>query len=331
MWDSRLVQRSSSSWFCASALLFCLTSITMAQQQLNTAKVLIFSKTDGFRHESIPAATEALQAAGPTKQIEFDATEDATRFSDDGLAGYDAVLFLMNTAEVLAEDQTKALQNYLNAGGNFIAIHSASDAVRATPFYGQALGAYFDHHANLQNATVLVADKNHPSTSSLPDRWPVYDEIYYFKSDPRSIGAKVILSVDESSYHDQDTTYVDVQGKPHPLAWYQERVSGTDASATRVGRSWYTSLGHEISVWSDSIFMAHVMGGITWTLASGTTKAFDASSSVGNSVSAGGASASTTASAPRTSSTNPTGSARRTGVVHSLIACLSLLLTLSGS
>jgi hypothetical protein len=45
-----------------------------------------------------------------------------------------------------------------------------------------------------------VLDPNHPSTSMLPARWTVIEEVYNFLSDPRDVGAKVLLSVDESSY-----------------------------------------------------------------------------------------------------------------------------------
>jgi len=105
-----------------------------------------------FRHESIPAATDALVAAGDAHCIQFEPTEDSSTFSDEGLAHYDALLFLMNTQEVLDSNQTDALRRYLARGGNFVAIHSASNALLATPIYEKAVGAYFDHHANLQNA-----------------------------------------------------------------------------------------------------------------------------------------------------------------------------------
>jgi Trehalose utilisation len=63
-----------------------------------------------------------------------------------------------------------------------------------------ALGALFDYHPALTNATVVVEDANHPSTSALPTRWQVQDEMYNFRSDPRGLGAVVLLSADETSY-----------------------------------------------------------------------------------------------------------------------------------
>lgn len=63
------------------------------------ARGLIYSATAGFRHDSIPTARDALIARGSSINVQFDATEDPTRFTDTGLAPYDLLLFLMNTGE----------------------------------------------------------------------------------------------------------------------------------------------------------------------------------------------------------------------------------------
>ncbi|KAH9958599.1 class I glutamine amidotransferase-like protein [Russula dissimulans] len=245
---------------------------------LAQARGLIYSAT---RHDSIPTARDALIAHGQSINVQFDATEDPTRFTDAGLAPYDLLVFLMNTGEaVLDADGKSALQQYFNLGGNFVAIHSASDCLRNTTFYGQEVGAFFDYHPALQNATVDVVDASHPSTSMLPAQWHVQDEMYNFKSDPRSLGAVVILSANESSYSDPGPRTYD-QGTPHPTAWYQEHGAGVENEAI-AGRSFYTSLGHLNQTWQDDLFLAHVVGGISWALQSNTTRAFNSSSRVGN-------------------------------------------------
>ncbi|KAA1472199.1 class I glutamine amidotransferase-like protein [Dentipellis sp. KUC8613] len=259
--------------------LFSPHSMIMAQQHV-PARALIYSATADFRHDSIPTARDALTAKGSSLDIQFDATEDKSRFTDDGLAPYDLLIFLMNTGEVLDDTGKTALQKYLDLGGNFVAIHAASDALRNTTFYGREVGAFFDYHPALQNATVDVIDASHPSTSMLPAQWHVQDEMYNFKSDPRSVGAVVILSADESSYTDPGPRNFN-QGTPHPTAWYQEHGAGVDSNGT-AGRSFYTSLGHLNETWQDDLFMGHVTGGITWALQSNTTRAFNASAAVGN-------------------------------------------------
>ncbi|KIO34295.1 hypothetical protein M407DRAFT_240629 [Tulasnella calospora MUT 4182] len=249
------------------------------------AKVLIFSATNGYRHESIPDAISALTTAGPSHNIEFDQTEDSTAFTDANLTTYDAILFLMVTDvspnDIINLEQQTAFQNYLNSGGNFVGIHSASDCLHDAVFYQREIGAYFWDHPTLGEATFLNnVDPTHPTVSMIPERWTYTEEVYHFKQDPRSVGAKVVLTVDPNSAGANASAAI--QGDPHPIAWYQERGAGASEGAPTVGRSFYTSLGHLSSTWADETFMAHIMAGITWSLGSNTTKAFNPSTTVGN-------------------------------------------------
>ncbi|KAF9453474.1 class I glutamine amidotransferase-like protein [Macrolepiota fuliginosa MF-IS2] len=241
-------------------------------------RILIYSRTVGFRHDSIPTAIQSLRNHSTTINVVFDQTEDPAEFTDENLQKYDALLFLSTTGE---SDGKTALQSYLNKGGNFVAVHSASDSLRNTTFYGKELaGSYFDYHPALQNATVDVIGPNHPSTSGLPSAWKVVDEMYNFVSDPRSLGAVVVLAANESSYVDDGTRKFD-QGTPHPIAWFQEHGAGVDIGDVS-GRSFYTGLGHLNETWQDELFLSHVLGGIQWTLLSNTTLAFNATALVGN-------------------------------------------------
>ncbi|CAE6413221.1 hypothetical protein ACGC1H_002957 [Rhizoctonia solani] len=242
-------------------------------------RILIYSATAGYRHDSIPAATAALQQLGRQHGIAFDATEDKSQFNDNNLANYDVILFLSNSEEVLDDGGKQAFQNYLDKGGNFVGVHAASACLYNTTFYRNEVGAFFDYHPELQPATFLVLDKDHPSTMMLPDRWTYTEEVYNFRSDPRSVGAKVLLSVDASSYTDTHAQ-THTQGSPHPIAWCQERGAGAADSST-AGRSFYTSLGHLTSTWSDQTFLAHILGAIQWTLASNTTRVMNPNGQVG--------------------------------------------------
>ncbi|KAJ3567883.1 hypothetical protein NP233_g6069 [Leucocoprinus birnbaumii] len=182
------------------AQLACFLAFSITSVESLPARILIFSRTVEFRHDSIPTAINALQSHSSSINVVFDQTEDQNLFTDENLQKYDALLFLDNTGEVLDDPGKTAFQNYLNKGGNFVAVHSASDCLRTTEFYDKEIGAYFDYHPALQNATVDVIDFNHPSTVNLPAEWEVTDEIYNFKSDPRSIGATMLLAANESSY-----------------------------------------------------------------------------------------------------------------------------------
>ncbi|KAJ6496462.1 trehalose utilization-domain-containing protein [Mycena vitilis] len=281
------------------ATLFVLLScyyVSTAHSAATTARVLIYTATKGFRHDSIPTAIDALNKQGPSINVAFDHTEDETQFNDQNLANYDAIMFVSTTGEVLDDSGKAAFQKYLNLGGNFMGVHSSSDSLVNTSFYGNETGAYFDYHPALQNATVDVLDASHPSTSMLPAQWHIQEEMYNFKSDPRAIGAVVLLSANESSYVVDTGTRKFDQGTPHPSAWFQEHGAGV-ASGQTAGRSFYTSLGHLNETWQDNLFMSHVSGGLTWALQANTTRAFNATALVGNSGTASASSASNTSPA----------------------------------
>ncbi|KZT06168.1 class I glutamine amidotransferase-like protein [Laetiporus sulphureus 93-53] len=251
----------------------------MAQQA--TARILIYSATRGYRHDSIPTSIEALQAKAASINVQFDATEDQSWFTNNRLKEYDALLFLNNSGEILDEPGKAALQKYLDFGGNFIGVHCASACPYNDEFFKREVGALFDYHPDICTAVYEVAGPSHPSTSMLPARWELYDEAYNFMSDPREVGATVVLTVDESSYKDTGERKYN-HGTPHPTAWFQERGAGVQAGGI-AGRSFYTSLGHCIETWQNEVFLAHVLGGIQWAIQSGTTKAFNPNALVGNS------------------------------------------------
>jgi type 1 glutamine amidotransferase len=211
-------------------------------------RVLVFSRTLGYRHDSIPDGVAAVRALGQRHGFAVDATEDAGRFTPDGLASYRAVLFLSTTGDVLQGAQRGALQAFVRAGGGFVGVHSASDTLYDWPWYGGLVGAYFARHPAIQPATVRVEDAAHPSTRALPDPWRWTDEWYDFRADPRQ-GVHVLLTVDESSYHGGG------MGADHPIAWYHDYDGG---------RAWYTALGHVREAYADPAFRAHLLGGLAY-------------------------------------------------------------------
>ncbi|CAK5268810.1 unnamed protein product [Mycena citricolor] len=287
------------------SLIFWVTTTTSTS---TPARVLIYTATKGFRHDSIPTAVQALKNQSQSLNIVFDATEDAGQFTDQNLAVYDAIVFISTTGEVLDD------------GGK--GVHASSDCLNTSTFYGNETGAYFDYHPFLQNASVDVLEASHPSVNMLPAQWHIQEEMYNFKSDPRSVGAVVVLAANESSYIDTGVRRFD-QGSPHPSAWYQERGAGVQ-SGHSAGRSFYTSLGHLNETWKDSLFIAHVTGGLLWTLFSNTTKAFNSSALVGNPQAT---STSSTKSIPSASATqSPVGNGHSSSVRLAPSLALPLLL-----
>ncbi|GAB3829620.1 ThuA domain-containing protein [Pontibacter rugosus] len=217
-----------------------------------TPRILVFSKTNGFRHESIPAGKAALQQLGLSHQVQVDTTEDATLFVTDSLQQYDAVVFLSTTMDVLDATQQLAFEEYIRGGGGYVGVHAAADTEYDWPWYNKLVGAYFSSHPQVQKAQIQVLDKNHAATAHLPDVWEREDEWYNFKSMNPEV--KVLANLDEKSYTGGEN------GEKHPIAWYHSYDGG---------RAFYTALGHTSESYSDSLFLKHLWGGISYAIGEG--------------------------------------------------------------
>ena len=210
--------------------------------------VLVFSKTAGFRHGSIPAGIAAIEQLGADHGFTVDATEDAGAFTDENLANYDVVAWLSTTGDVLDGQQQAAFERYIQGGGGYAGIHAASDTEYDWPWYGELVGAYFSSHPQNQDATVKVEDSDHASTEHLPQRWQRFDEWYNYRSNPRD-EVHVLASLDESTY-DAGTG---AMGAEHPIAWCQDYDGG---------RSWYSGGGHTDASYAEPEFLEHLLGGL---------------------------------------------------------------------
>ncbi|MDQ7904483.1 ThuA domain-containing protein [Phytohabitans sp. ZYX-F-186] len=210
--------------------------------------ILVFSKTAGFRHDSIPAGIAAIQQLGADNGFTVDATEDAGAFTDANLDRYAAVVWLSTTGDVLDADQQAAFERYIRGGGGYAGIHAASDTEYSWAWYGDLVGAYFASHPANQTATIKVEDPAHPSTAHLPAKWTRFDEWYNFQTNPRA-DVHVLASLDERTY----TPGAGAMGADHPTAWCHDFDGG---------RAWYTGSGHTIESYSEPDFLAHLLGGI---------------------------------------------------------------------
>lgn len=207
-------------------------------------KVLVFSKTAGFRHDCIPTAVAELKKM---KGLEVTATEDAAVFTPRELGKYDVVLFQCTTGDVLNDEQQKAFESYIRSGKGFVGTHSASDTEYDWPFFGELVGAYFSGHPAIQQATIHV-EKETPETRNIPRPWIRVDEWYNYKVNPRG-KVEVLATLDEKTY--QGGT----MAGDHPIMW-----------RTRVGkgRGWYTGLGHTQGTYREWIFQDSLYQGIRW-------------------------------------------------------------------
>ncbi|MER5915076.1 ThuA domain-containing protein [Streptomyces sp. NPDC001982] len=233
----------------AALLLGCVTAPAVSDSA-DAERVLVFSKTAGFRHDSIPEGIATVKQLGESNGFTVDATEDAGAFTGKNLRRYDAVVFMSTTGDVLDDTQQEAFEGYIRHGGAYVGVHSAADTEYDWAFYGGLAGAYFQNHPAIQPATVNVEDRAHPATSHLVGTWDRTDEWYNYRSNPRE-RAHVLASLDETSY-----TGGTMNGD-HPIAWCQNYQGG---------RAFYTGGGHTKESYADPAFRQHLLGGIRWAI-----------------------------------------------------------------
>ncbi len=227
-------------------LIFC--TVQSAVAQTNTFKILVFSKTEGYRHGSIENGILAIQQLGASNNFAVDTTENAALFTDANLQQYRAVVFLSTTGDILDPTQQAAFERFIQAGKGYVGIHAASDTEYDWPWYADLVGAYFAGHPHVQPASILVADRAHPSTVSLPARWVRSDEWYMFNRNPRG-DVHVLATIDEETYDGGG------MGFDHPILWCHDYDGG---------RAWYTAGGHTEESFSEPLFLSHLLGGIQW-------------------------------------------------------------------
>ena len=223
------------------------TPLTLAETQEKLVRVLVFSKTAGYRHDSIKNGVDALRRMAQQQAWDFIHTEDSTFFTDSDLEKFDAVIFLNTSDNVLDDEQQAAFERYIQNGGGFVGVHAATDTEYDWPWFNQLVGGYFADHPKVQPAEIDVLIDDHPSTEHLPERWARTDEWYNFKD--MNDDVNVLLNLDETTYKGGK------MGEDHPVAWYHEFDGG---------RSWYTAGGHTKESYSEREFLQHIEGGIRW-------------------------------------------------------------------
>ncbi|CAM3674017.1 ThuA domain-containing protein [Sphingobacterium prati] len=220
---------------------FFAATMTISAQK----KVLIFSKTQGFRHSSIEKGAQVLKRLLDNEKISSDHSEDAALFTDQVLKKYDAIIFLSTTGNILDETQQDAFVRYIQSGKGFVGIHAATDTEFEWPWYNGLVGAYFSSHPAVQKAKLDVIDRKHAATKHLDPIWWHKDEWYNFKDVKE--GLHVLMNLDEKSYNGGK------MGDHHPISWSQNYDGG---------KVFYTGLGHTEESYDEPEFQKHLIGGI---------------------------------------------------------------------
>ena len=220
------------------------------------SRVLIYSGSTGYRHDSIPAGVEAMKVIATRLGYEVDATEDPHVFTADKLAAYKAIVFVSTTtdpkkpeSEWFTGERRDALVGFLKAGKGVVGLHAAGDSHYHWPWYGQMIGGYFERHPKgTPKGTLTVHDAKHPATAKLPKTITRNDEWYYYKDfDPT---VRVLVTVDPASIGDGEA---DVN--PNPVVWYKEFGGG---------RVFYNGLGHTAESYQEPYMVDLLTGGLEY-------------------------------------------------------------------
>ncbi|MEL7121988.1 MAG: ThuA domain-containing protein [Bacteroidota bacterium] len=216
----------------------------------HTQHLLIFTKTQKFRHKSIPAGQQMFIEMARSEGWTLTFSEDATIFNTSFLNQLQGIVFLSTTGDILNEQQQKAFQAFIRSGGAFIGIHAASDTEKEWPWYHNLLGAQFKNHPKVQEAEIQIINSNHPIVAGLPQSWIHRDEWYNF-------GETVKAHINTLAQLNEDSYTGGNMDNNHPISWYHIFDGG---------RVFYTGLGHTSASFRDTLFQKHILQGIEWTL-----------------------------------------------------------------
>jgi uncharacterized protein len=215
---------------------------------LKRPAILVFSKTNGFRHEeAIPAGKALFARMAKDKGWGYFETENGAAFSPEILAKFDAVVFNNTSGDVFSAPQQQAFKAFIENGGGYLGLHAAGDSSHEgwKWYTNELIGAHFTQHTmspQFQLATVKVEDTAHPVTKFIPPSWMRVEEWYSFAKSPRGDGVKVLISVDEKTYQPVGMFGKDLRMGDHPAVW--SRCIGK-------GRVVYSIFGHKAEAFAE--------------------------------------------------------------------------------
>lgn len=244
--------------FCgtlATALLASACGKPASQPSPSPRRLLVLTETAGFRHDSISVAVRTLEEIGNETgswriaAVAGTREEVAAAVTASGLREVDCVVFANTTGDLgFTPEGRDAFYRWLQEGGAYVGIHSASDTFHGDARYLDLVRGEFEAHGPQVEVTVHVQDAAHPACSGLPASFRIFDEIYEFKNWSRD-AVHVLLAMHA---HPQTGATGDF-----PLAWTHRPGRG---------RMFYTALGHREDMYANPVYRAHLRGGVEWAL-----------------------------------------------------------------
>ena len=237
----------------------CIEMLTACSQNSKPAfkepiRILVFSKTNGYRHASISSGLKMLYDQSKNQNWVITATEDSALLRDNFFSGFDVTVFLNSTGDVIGEQGESSFEKFMKSGKGFVGIHAAADCEYEWPFYGKLVGAYFRTHPPAQKATVIFEDTSHPAMKPFQGMksYTTIDEWYSFKENPRP-NVNVLAHLDENTIKNSGNN--EWKMGDHPLIWWKEQ-DGI--------RSFYSVFGHTPEAFQDEKVIGHITNAINW-------------------------------------------------------------------
>lgn len=225
--------------------------------------ILVFSKTNAFRHEeSIPPGNAFFAELAKEKGWGYFQTENGAAFSPEILSKFDAVVFNNVSGDVFSSTQQAAFKAFIENGGGYVGLHAAGDNSHKDWgwYINDVIGTLFTQHTmspQFQEAVVNVEDQAHPASQGLPASWKRTEEWYAFDKSPRTTGAHVLISVDEKTYKPLGMFEKDIAMGDHPMVW--SRCIGK-------GRVVYSAFGHRAESWAEPENRKLLANSVGWIL-----------------------------------------------------------------
>jgi type 1 glutamine amidotransferase len=227
----------------------------MSDLLLFVADVSPYRSVNGHRtaagvHQSLSSAARVFEEISSLYDLEFcgvtrvrDATEE--------LLSRARVLVLFTIGETpWTGEQRRQIEERVESGElRLVGMHSATDSAYEWPAYVDLVGARFDGHPVTGELSIRVIDRDHPSTTHLPDPWRFTEELYLFRD--LVPDARVLLGVEFGTALREGGVVT------LPFAWCIERGRR---------RSFYTVPGHFIAAYENVTYLQHLRGGLEWVL-----------------------------------------------------------------
>ena len=233
------------------------------QKPAKPRKVLVYSRTKGYRHKSIPYGIYTLTELGKrTGAFTVVASEDPKIFLSDDFMNFDGIIMLNTTGNdsIPKGKYRNAFEKFLEQDRGLIGIHAATDCNKDWDEYLSAMGGVFDGHPWNANSVVTLHNEepDHPICNHINCGDTIRDEIYQYKDDKHFSRSKlrILLSLDLSGKN-MKMKKMKRKDNDYAVSWVRKYAGS---------RVFYSNLGHNNETFCNKMALQHFLNGIQFAL-----------------------------------------------------------------